>query len=81
MYGIVLTEIIAQTEPHINEDVLEIGAKIRDQGLIPALPTDMHPLLKQLVDMCLKMNADDRPDFESICQHIDLYCSANGISL
>ena len=81
MYGIVLTEIIAQTEPHINEDVLAIGTKIRDQGLTPALPSQIHPLLKQLVSMCLQMNADDRPDFESICQHIDLYCGANGISL
>ena len=81
MYGVVLTEIITQAEPHVSEDPLEIDAKIRDQGFIPALPNQMHPLLSQLVSMCLKMNADERPDFESICQHIDQYCGANGITL
>jgi hypothetical protein len=71
-FGIVLYEIISRKEPHITEDILQIGAKIRDEGITPKIPADCPPLLKQLMEMCWKINPKDRPDMEVICELFQL---------
>jgi hypothetical protein len=71
MFGIVLTEIASQSEPHVDKDPLDVGAQIRDKGVRPEMPEVMHPLLKSLIDMCLQYEPNDRPDFDAICQFID----------
>lgn len=73
MFGIVLTEIASQSEPHVDKDPLDVGAQIRDKGVRPEMPEVMHPLLKSLIDMCLQYEPNDRPDFDAICQFIDSY--------
>ncbi len=71
MYGIVLTEIAMQSEPHVAKDPLDVGAQIRDSGIRPDIPQNIPPLLKSLIDMCLQFDPNDRPDFDTICQFID----------
>ena len=73
MFGVVLCEIVAQSEPHVDKDPLDVGAQIRDKGIRPEIPEVVHPLLKSLIDMCLQYNPENRPDFDAICQFIDLY--------
>ena len=75
MFGVVLTEIVSQHEPHVDKDPLDIGPQIRDKGVRPQVPDVIHPLLKSLIEMCLQFNPDDRPDFDAICQFIDTYSS------
>jgi hypothetical protein len=60
-------EIVAQREPHKDQDLFEVGSRIRDEGLTPTIPTDCPPKLRELMQMCWKMQPEQRPNFEAIC--------------
>jgi serine/threonine protein kinase len=50
-FGIVVYEIVAQREPHKDQDLFEVGSRIRDEGLTPTIPTDCPPKLRELMQM------------------------------
>ncbi len=61
MFGIILYEITARQEPHIGEDILNTGIKIRDSGLPPTIPEDCPPLLREIMQMCWNTDPNARP--------------------
>ncbi len=45
----------------MGENQIDVAMKIRDQGYTPSIPDDCDPVLKELMQMCWKVNPDDRP--------------------
>jgi len=66
-FGIVVYEIVAQCEPHKNENILDIAVKIRDEGLTPQIPSNCPSHLKELMELCWNKQPERRPTFEIIC--------------
>jgi hypothetical protein len=64
-------EIVAQCEPHIDVDPLDIGPLIRDQYLTPEIPSDAPQKLHELMKMCWNQQPEQRPDFENICAMLE----------
>jgi serine/threonine protein kinase len=67
MFGIVIYEVVSRYEPHTDKTPNEAAARIRDEGLTPTIPTDCPPKLRELMQMCWKMQPEQRPNFEAIC--------------
>jgi len=67
-FGIVVYEIIAREEPHKNEDILNVGAKIRDEILTPKIPENCDEVLRKLMESCWKSDPQERPEFDEICE-------------
>jgi serine/threonine protein kinase len=65
-FGIVVYEIVAQSEPHKGEDVLEVALAIRDKGLTPKIPSDCPGVLRQIMESCWKKDPYERPTIEAI---------------
>jgi serine/threonine protein kinase len=61
MLGIVVYEIVARAEPHVDVDPVDVGVLIRDQGLTPEIPSHTPPVLREIMQSCWKQNPDDRP--------------------
>jgi hypothetical protein len=58
---VVVWEIVAQCEPHVDVDPVDVGALIRDQGLTPKIPDDCPHLLRELMQICWKKDPNERP--------------------
>lgn len=71
MFGIILFEISARQEPHIGEDILNTGIKIRDLGMTPTIPNDCPLLLREVMEMCWITDPYMRPTMEQLCQKLD----------
>jgi hypothetical protein len=54
-------EIVAQKEPHEDEDQLMIAAQIRDHAITPKIPAECDPALQGLMEMCWRPDPNDRP--------------------
>jgi hypothetical protein len=67
-FGIVVWEIVARSEPHSKIDIFDAAIQIRDGGLVPTIPEDCPPLLRETMEMCWKQQADERPTFKEICR-------------
>jgi serine/threonine protein kinase len=67
-FGIVVWEIVAKQEPHLDQDPLNVGKLIRDEFLVPKIPSQCPPILAEIMQMCWKPKPDERPDFEEICK-------------
>jgi hypothetical protein len=67
MFGILVYEIVARREPHVDIQPNEIIVFVRDKGLTPTIPTNCPPKLRELMQMCWKMQPEQRPNFETIC--------------
>jgi len=66
-FGIVVYEIVAQTEPHKNMDDLQAAIAIRDEGLTPKIPSHCPQFLRELMMKCWNRNPEQRPTFEQVC--------------
>jgi predicted Ser/Thr protein kinase len=71
MYGILIYEIVARREPHTDKDPNEAAVRIRDEGLTPTIPSKCPPKLRELMQLCWKMQPEQRPSFESICAMLE----------
>jgi hypothetical protein len=67
MFGILVYEIVAQREPHVDIDPGQVTNLICDKGLTPKIPNDCPQKLQQLMEMCWHQNPNQRPTFETIC--------------
>jgi predicted Ser/Thr protein kinase len=67
-FGIVVWEIVAQSEPHVEIDPLEVAVMIRDRYMTPPIPANCPQQLRELMEMCWKSDPDQRPTFETICE-------------
>jgi hypothetical protein len=63
-------EILAQQEPHVDQDPLEVGLMIRDTGLTPVIPSDCHAQLATLMRQCWNLSPASRPSSESIVREL-----------
>jgi predicted Ser/Thr protein kinase len=70
-FGILMFEVIAQQEPHLNEDPITVGRSIRDEGKTPSVPSSCPPALATLIQNCWKMNPDHRPSFAQILEELE----------
>jgi len=66
MFGILVYEIVAQCEPHINVQRDEVALLIRDHGLTPTIPNNCPKKLRELMQMCWTKQPEQRPNFEVI---------------
>ena len=62
-FGVVMFEVIAQSEPHVEEDPLFIGIKIRDGAMFPRLPATStnDEELRNLMEQCCRKDPNERP--------------------
>jgi hypothetical protein len=60
-FGIVMYEVVTQCEPHIDEDTLFVGLKIRDQGYSPRIPAECDRALADLMTQCWNKEPSLRP--------------------
>eukprot|EP00029_Vermamoeba_vermiformis_P000232 TRINITY_DN10259_c0_g1_i1.p1 TRINITY_DN10259_c0_g1~~TRINITY_DN10259_c0_g1_i1.p1 ORF type:complete len:299 (+),score=58.89 TRINITY_DN10259_c0_g1_i1:158-1054(+) len=70
-FGQLLYEIVARQEPHSNEDLLNVGVKIRDEGYTPVIPETCPPVLREVMQMCWKLDPNQRPEMSTICELLD----------
>jgi tRNA A-37 threonylcarbamoyl transferase component Bud32 len=71
--GVLVYEILTESEPHASLDPIEVGRQIRDTALTPALPTE-HRIPQLLVDVmmsCWAMDPSQRCDVEQICEQLN----------
>jgi predicted Ser/Thr protein kinase len=66
MFGILVYEIVARHEPHVDIDPNQVLILIRDRGLTPKIPHDCPPILRELMEMCWKKYPEQRPSFDAI---------------
>jgi serine/threonine protein kinase len=71
MFGILVYEIVARCEPHTDKNPKEVAVLIRDQGLTPKIPDKCLPKLRDLMEMCWRLEPEHRPGFEILCPFLD----------
>jgi tRNA A-37 threonylcarbamoyl transferase component Bud32 len=71
MFAMLVYEVVARCEPHVDKDPNEAAARIRDEGLTPTIPGNCPPKLRELMQMCWKMQPEQRPSFEAICAMLE----------
>jgi predicted Ser/Thr protein kinase len=71
MFGILIYEVVARYEPHTDKNPNEVAARIQDEGLTPTIPTDCPPKLREVMQICWKMQPEQRPTFEAICAFLE----------
>jgi serine/threonine protein kinase len=59
-------EILTQKDPFPGIDLLEVAAKVRDQGLHPTLPKDTPAWFADMLNQCWSLDADERPTMDDI---------------
>jgi predicted Ser/Thr protein kinase len=69
-FGIVVWEIVAQREPHTETDIIDVAVQIRDKGLVPKIPENCPPLLRDVMLLCWKQQPEERPTFKEICHFL-----------
>eukprot|EP00029_Vermamoeba_vermiformis_P013186 TRINITY_DN80_c0_g1_i2.p2 TRINITY_DN80_c0_g1~~TRINITY_DN80_c0_g1_i2.p2 ORF type:complete len:259 (+),score=17.43 TRINITY_DN80_c0_g1_i2:1827-2603(+) len=69
-FGIVLYEITARLEPHIEEDILGIAVKIRDLAYTPQIAAECPAVLREIMEMCWQRDPNNRPTMELICEKL-----------
>jgi type II secretory pathway pseudopilin PulG len=71
MFGILVYEIAAQCEPHVDVDPNEVAFLIRDKFLKPQIPSDCPLELQEVMEMCWQIDPERRPSFEAICSKLE----------
>jgi len=71
-FGIVVYEITAQREPHVQIPPKEVVRLIRDEALTPEIPAECPPALEELMRMCWRRDPKERPTLESICKYLKI---------
>jgi hypothetical protein len=66
MFGMLVYEIVAQCEPHVDVDPNEVAILIRDKVLTPEIPSDCPEKLRQVMQLCWQQDPKQRPTMESI---------------
>jgi len=57
MFAMLVYEVVARCEPHVDKDPNEAAARIRDEGLTPTIPSNCPPKLRELMQI-----GGDKPD-------------------
>ena len=73
-FGIVMYEVIAQQEPHVTADPIEIGRQIRDQGLTPDIPSSSScpSEVSSLMAECWRMDPEQRPNIDEVVNRLEV---------
>jgi serine/threonine protein kinase len=61
MFGILVYEIVAQSEPHVNIEPQKILVFIRDKGFTPIIPSNCPVKLRELMELCWNKQPEQRP--------------------
>jgi hypothetical protein len=73
-FGVLMYEILARQEPYKGMSVLDVGPKIRDEGMTPnesVIDGSVPQELRNIMKSCWKMDPDERPSFTDICTKLD----------
>jgi subtilisin-like proprotein convertase family protein len=70
-FGVVVWEIATRQEPYKDEDLMDLGLKIRDEGHSLPIPDDTEPIFKHIMENCFKKEPRDRLDIDIICNELD----------
>jgi len=65
-YGIVLWEIATGSIPYNGMDAQHITSQVLHDDIRPALPTEINPVMRDLITQCWDRNPDVRPSFDEI---------------
>jgi len=71
MFGVLVYEIVARREPHVDVDPNNVLILIRNKGLTPTIPDNCPEKLRQLMEMCWQKQPEQRPSFEIICEVLE----------
>jgi len=69
-FGVVIWEILTRQVPYQGLNAVEAAIQVATQGLRLPIPEDSPPLLAELMRMCWRENADERPTFNEICEKL-----------
>jgi len=61
MFGILVYEIVAQCEPHVDIEPNQVAVLIRDKKLTPNIPSGCPQILRHLMEMCWNHVPGQRP--------------------
>jgi len=67
-FGIVVWEIVAESLPYQDEDLVDVLVQIRDKARTPKIPEECPPLLRELMELCWKRQPEERPTLKEISQ-------------
>jgi serine/threonine protein kinase len=59
-FGVVVWEIVTRQEPYKDEDLMDLGLKIRDEGHSLPISDDTEPIFKHIMESCFKKEPQDR---------------------
>ena len=65
-YGMILWEMITEKTPFRNMDPLAIMTAVAIQNKRPAIPSNVSPSMKKLIESCWDKEPENRPSFEQI---------------
>lgn len=63
-FGILMYEVLARQEPYKGKSVLDVGQKIRDEGMTPdesIIDESVPHELREIMKSCWKVDPDQRP--------------------
>ena len=69
-YGVTLWEICTRQTPWSGSNGTEVAIAVV-KGKRLTIPSEVHPILSQLITSCWQHQADDRPDFKSILEFLE----------
>jgi serine/threonine protein kinase len=73
-FGILVFEVLEQQEPHLNEDPITIGRRIRDEGVIPQLSSSSSQISESIVSVmkqCCQVSPSARPTIEQVLEKLE----------
>ncbi|WOL18603.1 serine/threonine-protein kinase STY46-like isoform X3 [Canna indica] len=77
-FGIVLWELLTAKIPYEYLTPIQAAVGVVQKGLRPTIPSNTHPKLANLLEMCWRQNPADRPEFSEILDILNLIAEEVG---
>jgi serine/threonine protein kinase len=66
MFGVLMFEVFAQSEPHADEDPLDVGIKIRNEGYTPQMTANIPAEVADIMKRCWNIDPEQRPSMAEV---------------
>ncbi|EAS06313.2 protein kinase (macronuclear) [Tetrahymena thermophila SB210] len=78
-FAFILYELFVGREPFQNVSLKELKEIVVEKESRPKIPSEIPEEIQKLIRCCWYQRAQDRPDFESICEHLENYSKSQQI--
>ncbi|KAL4449732.1 hypothetical protein ABPG74_008105 [Tetrahymena malaccensis] len=72
-FAFILYELFVGREPFQNVNLKELKEIVLEKESRPKIPSEIPEDIQKLIRCCWYQRAQDRPDFDSICEHLENY--------